>query len=55
MKQLLEVLRYWFCSGHRFVMQAEPAGPVLCRARELCLGCDGRDHCYLAKQVSGKK
>lgn len=54
MKRLLEVLEYWLCSGHRFVVPAEPHRAGLCRAQELCLGCDGQGHCYLAKQVSGK-
>lgn len=45
MKRLIMLARYLLTSGHT----VQPGDRELCTARSMCLGCDGKLNCHLAK------
>ena len=47
MKRLIRLARYLLTSGHT----VQPGDRELCAARSMCLGCDGKPNCHLAKAL----
>jgi len=48
MKRLMTLVRYLLTSGHT----VQAADRELCTARSMCLGCDGKINCHLARLLS---
>lgn len=47
MKRLIALARYFFISGH----VVQPTDPQSCPAKSMCLGCDGKRNCHLARTL----
>ena len=52
MKRVIAFFEYWLCSGHRFGASGSSVRGLSCRASSLCLGCDGKVNCHLAKRLA---
>lgn len=54
MTTFLAMIDYWFCSGHHFDELEAESNKEFCSARGLCLGCDGKGNCHLARRLRTK-
>lgn len=53
MHSFIKAMKWLLCSGHGFLH--EPASIPLrteCAARSMCLGCDGKINCHLARMLA---